>query len=134
MLVQLIARLIYHSYDDLLDLWDGGFSCLRENLLQLLTISVLKGLCVGGAATGISALVFQGKKYELLRKSIDTDVERIETFVSHLQESLTLSELVLQNRRGLDRSNFTQALFGAHMAYYGLLWMLDAEGSELRLQ
>jgi hypothetical protein len=57
---------------------------------------------VGGAATGISALVFQGKKYELLRKSIDTDVERIETFVSHLQESLTLSELVLQNRRGLD--------------------------------
>lgn len=31
-------------------------------------------------------------------------------------------------------SNFTQALFGTHTAYYGLLWILDAEGSELKLQ
>ena len=60
-------------------------------------------LSVGGVATDTSALVLQVKNYELLRTAIDTDIEKIETSISHLQESLTsLSEVVLQNRRGLD--------------------------------
>lgn len=61
-------------------------------------------LTVGGAATGASALVWQGKKnYELLRTSIDTGIERPETCFPYLQESLTsFSEVVLQNRRELD--------------------------------
>ena len=58
---------------------------------------------MGGVATDTSALVLQVKNYELLRTAIDTDTEKIETSISHLQESLTsLSEVVLQNRRGLD--------------------------------
>jgi hypothetical protein len=59
-------------------------------------------LGVEGAAPCDFALVLQGKN-ELLRMEIDTDIEKIETSISHLQESLTsLSELVLPNRRGLE--------------------------------
>jgi hypothetical protein len=61
------------------------------------------GVRVSRAATGTSALVLQGKDYDSLRTVIDLDLERIETSISYLQESLTsLLEIVLQNRRRLD--------------------------------
>ena len=54
---------------------------------------------MGGAATGTSAVVLQGMNYEIFRTAKETDVERIETSISYLQEFLTsLSEVVLQNR------------------------------------
>jgi hypothetical protein len=34
------------------------------------------------------ALVSQGKNYKLLRTAIEKDIERIETSISHLQESV----------------------------------------------
>jgi hypothetical protein len=46
---------------------------------------------------------FARKNYERFGTAIDTDIERIEASIPYLQESLTfLSEVVLQNRRGLN--------------------------------
>jgi hypothetical protein len=68
-----------------------------------LTASFLLELGVARAATRTSTLVLQGKNYESLRAVFDLDIERTETSISHLQESLTsLSKVVLQNKRGLD--------------------------------
>ena len=74
----------------------GSFSqpmCLSTKPVTALTVSCLLGLAE--VATSTSALVLQGKNYGSLRAAIDLDIGRIETSISHLQESLTsLSEVV----------------------------------------
>ena len=76
--------------------------CPFAKPVTTLTVSLLLGLRVARAATRTSTLILQGKNYDGLEVAIDVDRERIETSISHLQESLTsLSEVVLQNRRDL---------------------------------
>ena len=57
-----------------------------------LSVSLLLGLGVARAATRTSALVLQGKNYDSLRATKTLDIQKIETPISHLQESLTLSK------------------------------------------
>lgn len=97
-LVQLIPRLIYHPYGD------GSLPMAKREPLGI-TLSVLLGLGLGaaGAATGASTLVIQDQNFKGLQAAIDADIQELENSISKLQESLTsLSEVVLQNRRGLD--------------------------------
>lgn len=69
-----------------------------------LTLAALLGLgVVAGVGTGTAALVVQEARLSQQQVAIDQDLKEIETSITALQKSLTsLSELVLQNRRGLD--------------------------------
>ena len=68
-----------------------------------LTLATIFGLGAIGTGTGISAVTIQKKGFSILREAVDKDIERIETAITSLEKSLTsLSEAVLQNRRGLD--------------------------------
>lgn len=56
-----------------------------------------------GVGTGTAALVQQPYYYDELKETIDIDLGELEQSITKLEESLTsLSEVVLQKRRGLD--------------------------------
>ena len=101
-LVLLVPRLFYHSNNKILPKLEASHQSKREPV-SALTLTVLLGLGAAGARTGISSLIMQNQHYSSLRAAIDLDIKRLKSSISHLEKSLTsLSEVVLQNRRGLD--------------------------------
>ncbi|EGV98870.1 Envelope glycoprotein [Cricetulus griseus] len=101
-LVQLVPRVIYHDDSSFIDKFDHHTRYKREPVT--LTLAVLLGLGVAaGVGTGVAALVQQPYYYNELRAAMDADLEALAQSITKLEESLTsLSEVVLQNRRGLD--------------------------------
>ena len=108
-LVQLFPNFSIHESDDLLKFWDRGASLPshhKREPISAVTLAVLLGLGAAGTGTGIAALVSSqqnARNYHLLNEAISQDIENIKRGLDDLTDSLvSLSEVALQNRRGLD--------------------------------
>lgn len=74
--------------------------------MSLTLALLLGGITVGGIAAGVgtgAAALIETNQFRQLQRAMHTDIQALEESVSALEKSLTsLSEVVLQNRRGLD--------------------------------
>ncbi|TRZ09620.1 hypothetical protein HGM15179_017486 [Zosterops borbonicus] len=76
---------------------------LEESLFSLSEMVLQNRQGGTGAATGISSLVTQKQNLLQLQRTIDEDLLEIQKNILKLEESLfSLSEMVLQNRQGLE--------------------------------
>ena len=78
----------------------------KSEPISAVTLAVLLGLGAAGTGTGIAAYVLSQQNvcnYHLLNEAISQDIENIKRGLDDLTDSLvSLSEVALQNRRGLD--------------------------------
>ncbi|CAD7679926.1 unnamed protein product [Nyctereutes procyonoides] len=102
-MVQIIPRVFYHPAETLENQYDKPPTRFRREPVSL-TLAVMLGLGVAaGVGTGAAALIQDSQHYIELQTAVDEDLRTLEQSVSKLEQSLTsLSEVVLQNRRGLD--------------------------------
>lgn len=108
-MIQLFPNLRIHDSDDLLGFWERGTELpirRKREPVTVVTLTVLLGLWATGTGTGIDSLVTSqqnAQHYHELNASISQDLEDLREGIDQLTDSLeSLSEVVLQNRRGLD--------------------------------
>uniref|UniRef100_A0A669QKI6 Envelope glycoprotein n=1 Tax=Phasianus colchicus TaxID=9054 RepID=A0A669QKI6_PHACC len=100
--IVIIPWLMYHSNEDVMYQLEG--SLIRQKREPITTITLAALLIAGGvgAGTGIASLV-KNTEIQALQQAVDEDLDRIEQSSDKLATSVkSLSEEVLQNRRGLD--------------------------------
>lgn len=104
-LVEVWPKITYHSSSDLYAQFEQRARFKREPVSLTLAL-LLGGLTVGGMAAGIGTGVVAlttTQQFMQLQKAMNTDLQALEASITNLEKSLTsLSEVVLQNRRGLD--------------------------------
>ncbi|NXK12760.1 ENV2 protein, partial [Herpetotheres cachinnans] len=102
--VSIVPKIFYHSEEFAYDsqITPEHHLSKREPFTAL-TVATL--MIIGGAriGTGVASLVQQSKEFSALRMAVDEDLARTEQSISALEQSIrSLSEVVSQNRRGLD--------------------------------
>ncbi|RMC10265.1 hypothetical protein DUI87_13067 [Hirundo rustica rustica] len=102
--VLIVPRVLYHQEEEkMYRFLEETIQLHKREVMTGITIAMLLGLGATGATTGVSALVTQHQGLSQLQMTIDKDLLRTEKSVSSLEDSISsLSEVVLQNRRGLD--------------------------------
>jgi hypothetical protein len=100
-MIQLLPRVYYHPASSLEEMhMTTRFK--REPITLTLAAFMGIGMAVG-VGTGVSALIEGRHGIRSLRDAVNEELEMVEKSINALEKSLTsLSEVVLQNRRGLD--------------------------------
>uniref|UniRef100_A0A8V5GS63 Uncharacterized protein n=1 Tax=Melopsittacus undulatus TaxID=13146 RepID=A0A8V5GS63_MELUD len=100
--VIIVPRLIYHTSEEVLHHFEGDLNRQKREPITVITLATLLIAGGVGAGTGIASLV-KGQELQSLQMAVDEDIAKIEQSVQNLATSVkSLSEVVLQNRRGLD--------------------------------
>ena len=100
--VIIVPRLIYHTSEEILHHFEGDRNRQKREPITAVTLATLLIAGGVGAGTGIASLV-QGQELQGLQMAVDEDLAKIEQSIQNLATSVkSLSEVVLQNRRGLD--------------------------------
>ncbi|OWK63928.1 envelope glycoprotein [Lonchura striata] len=101
--VLIVPRVLYHSDEEVYHLFEELSRLHKREIITGITIAMLLGLGAAGTATGVSAIATQQQGLSQLKMTVDEDLQRIKKSISYLEKSVSsLSEVVLQNRRGLD--------------------------------